>query len=157
MNNFSLFDSLLRKGCWYILSIIDNNFIRMRTHLVIYIFSWDKLFSSINIVFTQCINQYVLLNTFTLIFLQTVLLISSISLSLEPWTIESSLSISILFSSFCVLYFFGCCECWWKWKNVNMACQRSCTSQITSCKTLKFLVCQWENLLMAIRMLVKNS
>ena len=52
---------------------------------------WGKFFSnSINITFTLCINQFLLLNTFSFIFLQKFLLINSISLSFdqfEPYTV----------------------------------------------------------------------
>lgn len=49
-----------------------------------YIFWWNKFFSnSINIIFTQGINKFLLLNTIPLIFRQTFLLFKLISLSLS--------------------------------------------------------------------------
>ena len=49
-----------------------------------YIFWWNKFFSnSINIIFTQGINKFLLLNTIPLIFLRTFLLYKLISLSLS--------------------------------------------------------------------------
>ena len=76
-----MFDGL-RKGWWYF--VIDNN-TRMS------IFAWEVFFiNNIDITFRWCINQYLLLNTFPFLFLQTFLLtnflvINSIYFFFEPW------------------------------------------------------------------------
>ena len=87
LSNFKWFDNLLRKGWWYTSFIIDNNNIRMYLGR----YTYPKFFSnSTNISFTYCIIPY--------LFLETFLLISSISLSFEPWTVESSVWPFILFN-----------------------------------------------------------
>ena len=76
------------------------------------IFRWHKFFSnSINIIFGFYIDQFLILSTFSFIFLQTLLLINltSIFSALNSWIIsvslESSMSASILFLNLFLIFF----------------------------------------------------
>ena len=72
------------------------------------------------VTFIVCINQILVLNTFSFLFVQTSSFINSISLSFdlsESWTLNfcSSILGFILFWSFCFFYYFRCSECWLPW------------------------------------------
>ena len=105
---FKLFDSLFRKDWWYTSSttIISSECIAIwlgKSHLFS-ISWWDKLFSnSSNITFSLRTNQFHLLNTFSFTFLLSArlfFLLTQISLSPEYWTVEFSVSPSVLFRRF---------------------------------------------------------
>lgn len=107
-SNFKLFNCLLRTDWWYTLSII-NSIIRMylATALASHIlWWWGKFFiNSINITLLLFINKFLFLNIFYFIFLQNFLLINSVPLSIELWTVGFSMIRSFLFSSFWGLWF----------------------------------------------------
>ena len=78
LNNFKLFDSFLRKDC-ILHPSLKTIIIRISLH-----FS-----NSINFIFSRWINQFFLLSIFSLIFLETSLLINSVSLVFRAEAIES--------------------------------------------------------------------
>ena len=112
LSNFKLFDSLLRKGCWYT-SSRNYNFIHNRQNnirvylasytnpkhqLACYIFWWDKVFSN-NIIFTLCITQFLLFNIF------------SFSWDFSAYQIDFPIFWALNSWIFCVTFHFVQCFC----------------------------------------------
>ena len=99
LNIFSVLDSLLRLVCLPTSSSTCNNT------------------NNLYIIFTCYTNQFLLLNTFSFHFSQTLLLANSISLSFDPESSVKSLCHSLTwFRVFgCFLQLPGCCECWFPW------------------------------------------
>ena len=133
MNNFKLFDSLLRKGSWYASSIINNNINWIWLELPIAIFSDNVTsFSATILVLLShfvSINFFFWRSFFSFFFFffcfpglfhlsaRFLSLFWHVSLA-QSWILESSVSPSVFFlflNSCFFLVLFGCCDCWLLW------------------------------------------
>ena len=106
-------DGLLKKGWSYTLSINDNNIISKIG--IYYVVVCYNIFWFL-VTFALCINQVLVLNSFSFLFLQNSLFIElkflclMTCLSLKFSVVLKSTTFRIFF-----LYFFRCCECWLSW------------------------------------------
>ena len=123
LSNFKLFSSLLRKGWWITSSNIGNkNIIRM--YLATYylamqkhILWWDTFFNnSINFIFILRISQFLFLNNYSLILLQTF---STYQLDFSVFWLLNSWIFCVAFHSFSEFLIFVTFRMLWMLVAVN--------------------------------------